>query len=132
MLSVKAKDGYYEVFVGQRDCNSVFFVDKQRTCSCGDADCAHVEAVSAYLKSGGRRAAPALLHGIATRCPVCESLTDGQRVWRCSTGGYVHYFEWLDETVHNGAVRKWHTEQWEGKASVPVHEEIEAMAQSLS
>ena len=132
MLSVKARDGYYEVYVGQKDRDAVFFVDKQRTCNCGNAECAHVEAVAAYLKSGGRRAAPALLSGMGTKCPVCESLTDGQAVWRCSTGGYVHYFRWLDETVHNGAVRKWFTEQWEGKASAPTPEEIEAMAQSLS
>lgn len=132
MLSIQARDGYYEVYVDQEKSGAVYFVDKQRACSCGQSDCAHVDSVAAYLKAGGRRAAPALLQGIATQCPICDALTDGRVVWRCSTGGYVCYFKWLDETVHDGAVRKWFTERWEGKASAPSPEEIEAMAHSLA
>jgi hypothetical protein len=115
MLRIKTHAGYYEVAVGSSKGVRAYFVDKSKSCTCGKDACGHVDAVAAYLKAGGQRAKEATRDRVRAAlllgaCPICTALTDNQAVWRCSRGGYKHYFQWLDETVHKGAVRKWHTE----------------------
>ena len=76
----------------------VHYVDKGKTCSCGQRDCIAISSVAVYLRNGGRRAPDALKN-----CPICgariepDHVWDGkythQPGWRCQKGGVSHFLE---------------------------------------
>jgi hypothetical protein len=86
----------------------VYFVDKEKRCTCGQPDCRHVQAVAKYLKGGGERAPAASLAPadvspaspvVPATCPICGAavkIEAGNPVWRC-TADRVHYWQWRGE-----------------------------------
>lgn len=114
MLFVQSTTGKYEVVITSSHGTQRFLVNKDRECTCGDVDCPHVRAVEAFLLSGGKRAQTLTGEEDSEKstCPVCaHERTLVGRMWRCSYGGFVCYFQWLDEVVHGGRVSKWHKER---------------------
>ena len=57
----------------------VYFVDKEKRCTCAQPGCRHVKAVAEYLKGGGERASAASLAPkntspspvVPATCPIC-------------------------------------------------------------
>lgn len=114
MMTVKARDGYYQVIVASKRGLESFFITKingKVECTCGASGCAHVSAVRAYIDAGGQLAGtsvPQEVEKIAgiKRCPVCgaQTIKCGTN-WRCAADS-AHFFEWLNQK-HGDKVRKW-------------------------
>lgn len=104
-------------YIVQVDDDPIARVTKERSCSCGLADCKHVKAVKEYLKAGGPRAPSPPIS--LTNCPVCggkitadRTWTDrdgaGRRVpgWRCERGGLRHFLQAKAERVKKRLAEK--------------------------
>ena len=82
-------------------------VTREKVCSCGEPKCAHIAAVTKYLRSGGRRPPdPVFL------CPICggKTVVDTQWLdrddegrkrygWRCENGGLRHFLDAKAERI---------------------------------
>lgn len=99
--SVTVSGSQYHVDLGEGLKQSRFHcVRKDRTCSCGTANCIAIAAVRAYLLNGGRRARNGLP---PTRCPICGGKTTPDQTWngkythepgwRCEYGGLKHFLD---------------------------------------
>jgi len=86
----------------------VYFVDKERRCTCGEANCRHVRAVADYLQGGGDRApaassapadTPLPSPTVPATCPICGAVVQFEAtspVWRC-VADHAHYWQWRGE-----------------------------------
>jgi hypothetical protein len=102
----------------------VYFVDKEKRCTCGEANCRHVRAVTDYLQGGGDRApaassAPADTSlpspTVPATCPICGAVVRFEAtspVWRC-VADHAHYWQWRGE---QGGVRAFLTGAHPAKA----------------
>jgi hypothetical protein len=98
--SVKVTGSEYRVDLGDDSQTRYHRVQKDRTCSCGTANCFAIAAVRAYLLNGGKRARDGLP---PTRCPICSGRTmpdpawNGKYThepgWRCEHGGLKHFLD---------------------------------------
>lgn len=82
-------------------------VTREKVCSCGESKCAHIAAITNYLRSGGRRPPdPVFL------CPICggKTVVDTQWLdrddegrkrygWRCENGGLRHFLDAKAERI---------------------------------
>jgi hypothetical protein len=98
--SVKVTGSEYRVDLGDDSQTRYHRVQKDRTCSCGTANCIAIAAVRAYLLNGGKRAQNGLP---PTRCPICGGKTTpdpawngkytSEPGWRCEHGGLKHFLD---------------------------------------
>jgi len=90
----------------------VYFVDKEKRCTCGQAHCRHVRAVAEYLQGGGDQAPKAdsakvgeiPSPAVPATCPICGAVVQyeaGNPIWRC-LADRAHYWQWRGE---RGGVR---------------------------
>jgi hypothetical protein len=129
-MRVNTVRGHYLVTVTNSHGNKRYQVFKDKTCSCGKANCDHVQAVALHIKMGGSRAEDLLPQKSWHKCPICDSTTDGGRpVWLCSREP-SHYFEWLNER-HDDAVRKFLTQPQPGKMSSIIERREHALQSSV-
>jgi hypothetical protein len=86
---------------------AVWIVGKDKNCSCGGTGndrCEHIEAVSNYLRSGGRIApdTPLPQHTAVGECPICGEQVEPRPMyrrldaWRCPEDS-SHYWLWRGE-----------------------------------
>ncbi len=81
-------------------------VHKDKTCSCGDPDCAAVQVVAEWLKTERVARAPDPPTGytlyLPRQCPICGSKVLADHTlssrtrgigWRCACGGLLHYWQ---------------------------------------
>jgi len=111
MITIKPQTGHYIVIVTGKNGIRTYAVTKEG-CSCGHKQCPHWLAVVAYRKTeapGPTKDKEVRKVAGIRACPVCDAPVGGWPVWRCSEGGYQHYFEWLNGTVYDGTVEKWMT-----------------------
>ena len=82
----------YLVDLGPRYALRFHTVQKDKTCSCGQARCHAVKAVEVYLKRGGQRAPEGVQTETPVQCPICAApLAGGRgRMWTC-TRDVTHY-----------------------------------------
>lgn len=87
----------------------LYHVYKDRTCTCGKDDCAHIKAVESYLRAGGERCLDKDWRPSKPepgKCPICGGATmpSGSKkykdMWACEKGGMVHFFQWYGEEHH--------------------------------
>ena len=111
-MTVTVQPGIYVVTeVTRHSSVQVYFVTRDKRCSCGgDQQCRHVMEVAKYLQGGGKRAperhsAPAseTPNPVPQVCPICGDtilLLDsaGARpLWRCRAAP-SHYWRWRGES----------------------------------
>jgi hypothetical protein len=95
-------------------------VDTQNTCSCYLGEfCPAVDAVRAYLESGGEPAVappPGYFPVVPSKCPACGAptlydarLNSKQRGigWRCIMTGTEHYWDTMGKALAQKFARKW-------------------------
>jgi hypothetical protein len=114
-LTVTPYVGFYQVTTLDRWGTQTHQVGKDKRCTCGGTarhPCRHIQAVSDYLKEGGKRAPePGALHPVRERgplspppspvpatCPICEAPLHRElgSHWRCVADA-SHYFLWRGE-----------------------------------
>jgi len=111
----------------------VYFVDKEKRCTCGQPDCRHVKAVAEYLQGGGDRASAAALApantspaspAVPATCPICGAVVQyeaGNPIWRC-LADRAHYWRWRGE---RGGVRAFLTGAHPAKAGAFYEQSVE-------
>lgn len=112
---VRPQNGRYLVIVTSPGGLQTRIVTRDKVCSCGSLQCAHVRAVRDYLVAGGERAqeyahSETVCEALLSECPICgrpivygKFMWSAGDIWHCED--LSHYWLWRAEQK-GGAARE--------------------------